>query len=115
MYLDYLFGCITLVAHSIILILVREENNSPYLSALVAISVVSILFLKQIGNFLPYLFLGALFYGLLLLCYITYRAGVILRKWWSNRKGRNDKKELNAVETNVARVHGEVEGGDDSE
>lgn len=102
-------------AHAIFLILTREENNSPWLSALVTIIILSILFSRQISNFLPWLFVGLLFYGLLLIFYITYRAGVMLRQWWKNRKTQNYKRDLNAVQTNIARVHGEVEGGDDSE
>ena len=37
-----------------------------------------------------------------------------LRKWFKSRKD-TPKEHLSPVDTNIARVHGEVEGGDDNE
>ncbi len=96
--------------HACLVTLLGGEQTKFYLSALLVILVVLILFSDQLESYTPAAGTGMFLYVVLLLLYTAFLAGGKVRERFLQPYSRN----LTAVETNIARVAPEVEGGGDN-
>ena len=106
----FLLGGILFV-HSCLISLIDGQKKSLYLSFLIVAIVILILFSKELHFYFPSAYQGMTLYIIALLLYCCFILGRSLRAALTKNKDR----ELTAVETNIARVAPEVEGGDSDE
>ena len=103
----FLFGGMFFV-HACLVTLLGGQHTRFFLSSLLVILVVLILFSEQLVKYIEAAATGMSLYVTLLLFYIAFHAAGKVRNRFARTYVRND---MSAVETNIARVAPEVEGG----
>ncbi len=94
--------------HACLVTLMDYGNASFYLSSLLVIIVVIVFFANQVSSFLPAMASGISLYALLLAFYLFFKLGKALKRKLVQTHLRPG---LSAIETNIARIAPEVEGG----
>jgi len=101
----------TLIGHASLVVLVRGQKRMFFAQILVVLATLIVLFAGQVVPLLPFAVSGVLAYVIVLVVATAFFTGSRL----AERRRRTDASpDMTAVETNVARVSSEVEGGDGS-